>query len=768
MAELDDIVQNILLQGDSELLHALEKIGSQGAEHIAKLAEACEKGASPMEALGGSIAIVEAAIATATVALVAFIETQNEAILKTAFLAEAMGTTASAIQGVEAAFAAAGVSVQTTEKFMNRLTVSIAQQWPQIADSIRNYATANDAAQERVVSATIRVKEAQSALAHANEDYASKSAANNSRVEHSLITLQFAAQKAFQQMRADATSVASAVLGVEAAEQALAAARGQPVSESEKKQLEIKQLELNLDKAREQREAARLTEQKNRAEAVQKQKDIEQAAADAAEKRARDAEQAQLTRLKLEEAVKAAITQREQALASADKLALTNVESVSTALKGIVSGNKEAAKSVDLTQVSVVNLERALFRAASVGGKAPTGIQALHELSKVLAADTDELIPKSERLALVQRLSATAMTNSGVATSELLKALERGPEVFNAYVKAAEGQYSTTEHAIHDVENFKNALTTFNLNLGLAQQNLAALASPTFTAFFESLTKSLQESDGFLHLFVEGIKGIGAAIDGIIVYYQTLAQWIDKAFDLKAGTGMKILLGTLAGLVAAFAAPWAAIPALIAIVVTAIGYLYQNWQKVKEGAEKAWEAVKDTAVYKFLDGVIERIKEAVKWWKELWGKKGDTGVGDAKVKAVGEEAGASGNPDGVKLAGGGEVHGPGTTTSDSVFARLSRGEFVVRAAAVQNYGTDLFHKLNAMSFPGFAQGGLVPSPVRLGSGSGSNPARSTLNLTIGDRTFSGLNGPASVIDDLASYAVGRQTSAAGRNPSWFK
>jgi hypothetical protein len=91
----------------------------------------------------------------------------------------------------------------------------------------------------------------------------------------------------------------------------------------------------------------------------------------------------------------------------------------------------------------------------------------------------------------------------------------------------------------------------------------------------------------------------------------------------------------------------------------------------------------------------------------------------------------------------------------------------VRAAAVQNYGADLFRSLNAMSFPGFASGGLVPSPVRVGNPGSQNPS-SVLNLTIGDRTFSGLRGSKDTIDDLSSYALGRQTSAAGNNPSWMK
>jgi hypothetical protein len=64
------------------------------------------------------------------------------------------------------------------------------------------------------------------------------------------------------------------------------------------------------------------------------------------------------------------------------------------------------------------------------------------------------------------------------------------------------------------------------------------------------------------------------------------------------------------------------------------------------------------------------------------------------------------------FATGGEVRGPGTATSDSILARLSAGEFVVRAAAVKEYGVGLLDKLNKMALPKFtlpkfATGGIV-------------------------------------------------------------
>jgi len=59
------------------------------------------------------------------------------------------------------------------------------------------------------------------------------------------------------------------------------------------------------------------------------------------------------------------------------------------------------------------------------------------------------------------------------------------------------------------------------------------------------------------------------------------------------------------------------------------------------------------------------------------------------------------------FANGGVITGPGTSTSDSILARLSNGEFVVKAAAVKHYGSGLLNNINTMSLPKFANGGLV-------------------------------------------------------------
>lgn len=62
-------------------------------------------------------------------------------------------------------------------------------------------------------------------------------------------------------------------------------------------------------------------------------------------------------------------------------------------------------------------------------------------------------------------------------------------------------------------------------------------------------------------------------------------------------------------------------------------------------------------------------------------------------------------------ATGGLIRGPGSGTSDSILARLSNGEFVMRADAVKHYGPALLQRINTRQLPKFAYGGLVSNAI---------------------------------------------------------
>ena len=81
------------------------------------------------------------------------------------------------------------------------------------------------------------------------------------------------------------------------------------------------------------------------------------------------------------------------------------------------------------------------------------------------------------------------------------------------------------------------------------------------------------------------------------------------------------------------------------------------------------------------------------------------------------------------FAGGGKVTGPGNGTSDSILARLSNGEYVLRAAAVRQYGTAILDRMNGLQMPAFADGGLVEAAMAVpGATPGRDLGRVTLNV----------------------------------------
>ena len=151
--------------------------------------------------------------------------------------------------------------------------------------------------------------------------------------------------------------------------------------------------------------------------------------------------------------------------------------------------------------------------------------------------------------------------------------------------------------------------------------------------------------------------------------------------------------------------------------------------------------------------------------KEEQQRKQESAQQDALSRQLGGFAGG-----GIPGFAMGTVHGPGTGTSDSILARLSAGEFVMKNAAVRAYGTGFMHAVNDMRIPPphYAQGGMVPLSAlpRFAEGGGVGKADSILNLHVGGESFMGLKAPEAVATQLRKFAIGQQTTSTGKKPSW--
>ncbi|TIL46129.1 hypothetical protein [Mesorhizobium sp.] len=109
------------------------------------------------------------------------------------------------------------------------------------------------------------------------------------------------------------------------------------------------------------------------------------------------------------------------------------------------------------------------------------------------------------------------------------------------------------------------------------------------------------------------------------------------------------------------------------------------------------------------------------------------------------------------FANGGHVRGPGTSTSDSIPARLSNGEFVVNARATAR-NRALLEAVNDNRLPGFADGGLVGGGAPSFSSNDNRAQRIAINAPI---TVNGSAGTPAQNDDLAKK-MGRQLESTMR------
>lgn len=137
-----------------------------------------------------------------------------------------------------------------------------------------------------------------------------------------------------------------------------------------------------------------------------------------------------------------------------------------------------------------------------------------------------------------------------------------------------------------------------------------------------------------------------------------------------------------------------------------------GFQAKMKAALEAGAAVRDAgqmvALLNALDGRTTRSRHIhTRIMTEVMNK-----VDSSASRPFGARGGLASALPSKRFATGGSIsgdvlQGPGTDTSDSLLARLSRGEFVMRASAVRRFGVPFMKAINAGgALPGFAKGGL--------------------------------------------------------------
>jgi hypothetical protein len=233
-----------------------------------------------------------------------------------------------------------------------------------------------------------------------------------------------------------------------------------------------------------------------------------------------------------------------------------------------------------------------------------------------------------------------------------------------------------------------------------------------------------------------------------------------KAIITTTGQELNSIATVGAGVISALAAP-------IQLVTSALGGLIStlagwDWNPITAGVQ-VWNDIVNTvqsagsAISSFISSLAgitwDAISSAgVAAWNAITGAI--QGAIDALLRFIGLKPSAPATGDGAPgKAAGGMIGGRGTGTSDSNLAWVSRGEFVVRAAAVRKYGAGLFAALNAQRF---ADGGLV------GGGGTEKVTLRVEDITkaIADNTDA-INSQSSVIIELGRIIGGLVQTVGG-------
>lgn len=150
------------------------------------------------------------------------------------------------------------------------------------------------------------------------------------------------------------------------------------------------------------------------------------------------------------------------------------------------------------------------------------------------------------------------------------------------------------------------------------------------------------------------------------------------------------------------AAEAARLKALIKVPTKSEIIAYQaKIEKIEEYSKEdnGWTAFFNPRRYNFVHDALKGLRVDVAAFNSTYGNKYANMLIDTKLSPG--------------YASGGFVSGAGTGTSDSIAARLSNGEFVMRANAVKSYGVDFMNALNDQKVTGF-------SPAGASSGAGSS------------------------------------------------
>lgn len=381
--------------------------------------------------------------------------------------------------------------------------------------------------------------------------------------------------------------------------------------------------------------------------------------------------------------------------------------------------------------------------------------------------------------------------------------LQRNGEGAAAFVKAM-GNIGSTIPGLSGVAGaLDDILKTQGGIVGFAQQGIFSLigndvdmvtamldrnseAFARVASQTEGVTASFKDANGVDHIYIDGVEQVTTASMAAAAQQEALGIIVDDTAE-----ALKTAAERVSGLAQA-----------MGLLDTKAGQqqALMSWRDglaefvEKPSADAALGLVDDfqSAYDSFKEGGVKQAKFVIKNYADMRDAIKNSGMSEAgqrelleplqearrearlllttldlldgkrvAVSVVLSQLGAAAPYVTTNSAAGGYISGPGTGTSDSIPARLSNGEYVIRAAAVRAIGVSNLNMLNAQ---GFAKGG----PATFSNPGPTNISMAGYNYTPGRGASVGTpyssnpdwTGGKNDIGRLPTYETGRVAQAA--------
>lgn len=735
MADLEDLIQKISVDGADGVTEAFKQIGDAGKEAFTLLAQLAGTTAETLGAIVGAVTALSGVVSALAI------------------------SAANSVVELSHLNAQSGVAVAQFKALGN----TIGTVWPEIEHQVA-------ASADNILEAHLRVQSAQTNLEASNLTLSESFERSQISISTAFLGVATAAEnlrsgyeKSIQNMTNDTNSLRGAVLGVESAQNALDTLLGHPPSSSAAKDLQIRQAELALTNAQAaaQAAAAKALENsiqddlKNQQNALALQKanlEASDAVAKARIQEQKDAENAKKAALDL------SLAQRADSEAQ-----LKDLPTIIKAVKDLADGTKQVAGGFNLAKVSVEDLAKGIIASSSKNDIAgnlikPTSVQAIAQIANVFK----NLEDASTKTALAIKLFGRGVNQ------ELVDKLSEGSEAVAAYQKKMEAlKLTITDPEFKVADELHSSFEQLKSDLEVIGQKVGLAFGDTVKQQIDALDETVRKfsADGTIAKWASAaataFKEFSDGISTIIGWFTSLYDKIVEVVGQRAAfTALGAALGVIGAAVLLILSPFITWPIIIIAVITAIGALSEKWGDFKTFMEGVFTAIGGF----FQTYLIGPIQAAIKWANDLtdairnWGNS----TGNAPLPSSSPKVDIQG------AATGGYIRGPGNGRDDKagIFA-LSDREFVMNSDATAHWGVDFMHAINNMSLTGFARGGLVGRTAAQANNL-SQSAKRVLNLTIGDQTFKGLTAPENVAKALVRYAVAAQTSSGGKQPGWVR